>query len=134
MAYMLFKYIRRKVKENKAKKEAFSTADEAHLSPYASPPPTAEPRTHESLTDPGAAAPTHHSARITKPRVTEDTVENERLRQEAKKMTIRRWKLILGLVLPNFLAAVDVTIVAPAIPIISSHFSTSSLCLTFNIR
>ena len=33
----------------------------------------------------------------------------------------------MGLILPNFLASVDVTIVAPAIPAISSHFSKSLL-------
>jgi hypothetical protein len=40
-----------------------------------------------------------------------------------------QWLLLLGLVLPNFLAAVDVTIVSPAIPLISSHFGNSHPCL-----
>ncbi|KAL5435582.1 hypothetical protein PMIN06_011057 [Paraphaeosphaeria minitans] len=121
MAYMLYKYIRRRAKESRAKKETFSTADEIHLSPYASPPSAAIDN-HPALTNSGAA-PTTQSSDITKPYAVEDTVENERLRQEARKLAIRRWKLMAGLVLPNFLAAVDVTIVAPAIPTISSHFN-----------
>ena len=47
--------------------------------------------------------------------------------QPRNSKTIRRWKLILALFLPNFLASLDVTIVAPAIPAISSHFGLSTL-------
>lgn len=125
MAYMLYKYIRRRVQESKAKKESFSTVDNIHLSPYASSPSIANgPRADLAAS---GAAPTQQSSEITKQHATEDTVENERLRQEARRLTIRRWKLMAALVLPNFLAAIDVTIVAPAIPTISSHFSTLSI-------
>lgn len=41
---------------------------------------------------------------------------------ERRKRIIRQVKLMVGLALPNFLASLDVTIVAPAIPLISSHF------------
>ncbi|KAJ4354482.1 uncharacterized protein N0V89_006219 [Didymosphaeria variabile] len=122
MAYLLFKYIKRRVKESKARKEGLPTTDEIHLSPYASPPSTAGDTAQDALTGDGAA-PTNQTSHVTKPHPTENPVEHERLRQESKRMAARRWKLILGLVLPNFLAAVDVTIVAPAIPQISSHFN-----------
>ena len=42
---------------------------------------------------------------------------------EKKRRRVYRWKLILALLLPNFLAAVDITIVAPALPTIASTFS-----------
>jgi MFS family permease len=51
---------------------------------------------------------------------------------EARKRNIRQWKLLIGLLLPNFLASVDVTIVAPAIPLISSDFSPSLLTLHYH--
>jgi hypothetical protein len=121
MAYMLYKYIRRRVKERKAQTASFSTADQVHLSPYASPPSTAN-ENNGALT--ASEAPlADQSSGITKLQAAKNTVENERTRQEARNLTRRRWKLIVGLVLPNFLAAVDVTIVAPAITTISSHFS-----------
>ncbi|KAJ4301875.1 hypothetical protein N0V90_003971 [Kalmusia sp. IMI 367209] len=121
MAYMLFKYIRRKVRENKARKEAFSTADESHLTPNVSHTAPAR-ESHELLTSTGA-----HPTPPTNPISTENTIEHERLREEAKRMRIHRWKMIFGLILPNFLASVDVTIVAPAIPTISSHFSAAGV-------
>jgi hypothetical protein len=51
--------------------------------------------------------------------------ETAQQKAEARRRRIRQLKLMLGLVLPNFLAAMDVTIVAPAIPLISSHFGMS---------
>lgn len=38
---------------------------------------------------------------------------------------VYRWKLIAGLVLPDLLSSLDLTIVATATPFISSHFSKS---------
>jgi hypothetical protein len=54
--------------------------------------------------------------------VPEPAEETARQKAEARQRNIRQLKLMLGLVLPNFLAAMDVTIVAPAIPLISSYF------------
>lgn len=120
MAYMLFKYIRRKVRENKAKKEGFSTADDTHLTPNIAQSPTrAQHEEHELLSSPNSHTA---SPQITKTNPMENKVEHERFRQQERSARIRRWKLILGLILPNFLASVDVTIVAPAITTISSHF------------
>ncbi|KAF2266771.1 MFS general substrate transporter [Lojkania enalia] len=45
--------------------------------------------------------------------------------REERERTIYRFKMMAGLILPNFLASVDVTIVAPALLLISSHFSTA---------
>lgn len=120
MAYMLFKYIRRKVRENRAQKDTFSTADENDLIPNVSP---STPKSHGDELHTGTEARTSRSTHMTHPESAEKTLENERFREEAKRMRRHRWKMIVGLLLPNFLASVDVTIVAPAIPTISSHFS-----------
>lgn len=40
---------------------------------------------------------------------------------------VYRWKLIVGLMLPHFLASIDLTIVAAALPFIASDFSTFPL-------
>lgn len=45
-------------------------------------------------------------------------------KQEKHDARIYRSKLIAGLVFPYFLASVDLTIVASAMPFIASHFST----------
>ncbi|KAF2704485.1 MFS general substrate transporter [Pleomassaria siparia CBS 279.74] len=63
-----------------------------------------------------------------KPRIDDEATatsteeENARITVTASQTRKRRLKLILGLILPNFLAAMDMTIVAPAVPVISSHF------------
>ena len=126
MAILLYKYIRGKYRENNAAKAA--TADASHLMPEI--PSGQEPKQH------GAANRVDdqvHGTSIHSPEVHTNIVsvanseENARIAAEASQRRKRRWKLILGLMLPNFLAAVDVTIVAPAIPIISSHFSMSTM-------
>lgn len=123
MAFLLFKYIRRKIRENRAQEGMPSTSDENH--PMFDIPHTPTKPAHENnVLLHGSASPAT-STRPVKSHPTEDAAENERFRQEKRKASIRRWKLMLGLILPNFLAAVDVTIVAPAIPTISSHFSES---------
>src|ERR1700733_4843045 len=49
-----------------------------------------------------------------------DAEEAERIKAETSRRRKYRWKMVAGLILPNFLASVDTTIVAPAVPIISS--------------
>ncbi|PGH19189.1 hypothetical protein AJ80_04160 [Polytolypa hystricis UAMH7299] len=44
-------------------------------------------------------------------------------KKEKHDARVYRWKLIVGLLLPYFLASVDVTIVATALPFIASHFN-----------
>lgn len=44
--------------------------------------------------------------------------------QQRRHDRIYRWKLICGLTLPYILSTLDLTIVATAVPIIASHFST----------
>jgi hypothetical protein len=117
MAIFLFKYIRGRLREREAQK-AVPTTDNSHLVPeYTS--------AHELQGD----LENHNH------KYSPDTIgshinfltpeEAAQQKAESRKETIRYWKLMLGLVLPNFLAAMDVTIVAPAIPLISSHFGTS---------
>lgn len=47
----------------------------------------------------------------------------ELCKKEKHDARVYRWKLIAGLLLPYFLASVDLTIVAAALPFIASHFS-----------
>jgi hypothetical protein len=109
MAIYLFKLVRRKIRESEAKK-AVPTTEDSHLVPEVTP----GQRQHQGqdnnrehgVIDP-ATSSNAHALRKT----------------EARKRNVRQMKLLAGLALPNFLAFIDVTIVAPAIPLISSHFS-----------
>jgi hypothetical protein len=128
MAILLYRYIRGKYRANKA-----ATADEGHLMPEISS--GQEPKQHgaanrvdDQINGTSIQSPKAHTNTIS----TANSEENARIAAEASQRRKRRWKLILGLVLPNFLAAMDVTIVAPAIPIISSHFSMSTICIFSN--
>lgn len=130
MAYMFYKYIRRRVKESKAKKAAHDIADESHLTPEFRPVPASQTEKNETLP--------HDGTSDTPPRPqdqppAQSKQESERYNEEQRKLRAYRWRMILGLILPNFLAAVDVTIVAPAIPAISSHFSMP-LCPTLGTK
>jgi hypothetical protein len=118
MAIYLFKLVRRKIRESEAKK-AVPTTEDSHLVPEVTP----GQRQHQGqdnnrehgVIDP-ATSSNAHAAQI--------DVEQAALRKtEARKRNVRQMKLLAGLALPNFLAFIDVTIVAPAIPLISSHFS-----------
>lgn len=106
MAIYLFKLIRNKVREKQASK-AIPTTDDSHLIPNMSPRHSQQEISCTKNVDVPISA--------------EDAARHK---EEARKRDIRQWKLMIGLALPNFLAAIDVTIVAPAIPLISSHFST----------
>jgi hypothetical protein len=121
MAIFLFKLIRRKLREREAQK-AMPTTDDSHLVPEHSSAHrlqnTAYSHGHGLSTD------------STGSHISFLTPEEAALQKaEARRRSIRQLKLMLGLALPNFLAAMDVTIVAPAIPLISSHFS---MLLTFD--
>lgn len=117
MAYLLFKYLRRKSKEMRGNNAAPSTTDEHPLSPEFGPGEEPKPDRPKFL--PESERNNAHAMNL----VAAQSHEHEALRADAKRSTIWRWKMVLGLMLPNFLASVDVTIVAPAIPTISSHFS-----------
>ena len=113
MAIYLFRLIRGKVREHKAQKE-IPTTEDSHLVPEYD----AKQKQRKTHGGSDSTTSTHnHVDPVT-------AEEAARDKAEARRRTIRQWKLMLGLALPNFLAAVDVTIVAPAIPLISSHFST----------
>lgn len=118
MAIYLFKLIRRKLREREAQ-NAIPTTDESHLVP--------ENKLGQKHTNVQESHDQHAHATIATPVPEHETFvtaeEAARHQEEARRRTVRQWKLMLGLALPNFLAAVDVTIVAPAIPLISSHFS-----------
>jgi hypothetical protein len=126
MAFLLYRYIRGKYEENKATK--ITTSDEGHLMPEISS--GQKPNLYgvaDHLHDTINASPTQHPVAYTSTTSATNTEENARSVAEASQRRKRQWKLTLGLVLSNFLAAADVTIVAPAIPIISSHFSMSTI-------
>lgn len=54
----------------------------------------------------------------------------ELCKKEKHNARVYRWKLIAGLLLPYFLASVDLTIVAAALPFIASHFSMTPFSFT----
>ncbi len=119
MAIYLFKLIRRKLREREAQK-AVPTTDDAHLVPEYTPGQEQQQQGlhHDKNAQPGALP----MQKPTPEQTAQDKAETHRRR-------MRQLRLILGLTLPNFLAAMDVTIVAPAIPLISSHFSRYSCTL-----
>lgn len=118
MAILLIKYIRRKLKENEAKK-AVPTTDDSHLVPeVASNQTQQQQHRKDNVEHAYAGVPTTAGSHV-------DSISSQaavRQKEEDRQRRNRQWKLMIGLALPNFLAAIDVTIVAPAIPQISSHF------------
>ena len=117
MAIWLFRQARGAIQEHRAKK-AISTIEDSYLVPEAS---LSQGQHKRYDSDNGIEL---HSPRAS--HSVDRSKENAQAKAEARQRNIQQWKLLLGLVLPNFLAAVDVTIVAPAIPLISSDFSSSS--------
>jgi len=126
MAFFLFKLVRRKIREGKTKDAIPDIKDTEMVEPYLIPQAaTSQEQQQTSVRQEleyGTSDTTTHSNSHVK--AFSDEAE-ARHKEEARRRNIRQCKLMLGLALPNFLAAVDVTIVAPAIPLISSHFSKS---------
>ncbi|KAH7080224.1 major facilitator superfamily domain-containing protein [Paraphoma chrysanthemicola] len=118
MAIYLFKLIRRKVRESQAKK-AIPTNDETHLVPEIDPTQGQQKLHNFNSTHAQSTKDASRSGHINSLTPEEAAQQKEK----ARKRTARQWKLMIGLILPNFLASIDVTIVAPAIPLISSHFN-----------
>jgi hypothetical protein len=119
MIWFLIKYIRRKVKESQSIKFGLMP-DDVHLVPAVAPGQDGSATPYKIQHGHGQTSPAEGHV---------DPIGDEeaaRQKAEASQRTLRQWKLMLGLALPNFLAAVDVTIVAPAIPLISSHFGMIS--------
>ena len=120
MAIFLFQLVRRKLRERKARK-VIPTIDDSNLVPEK---PT-DKRGQKTVNQKGHA---HSDAVVPGSHINFLTPEEAaQQKAETRRRKIRQWKLILGLLLPNFLAAMDVTIVAPAIPLLSLHFSRSTL-------
>lgn len=117
MAIFLYRLVRRKLQERQTQKLIPST-DDSHLVPEIALEPRHQQQEQQQLTESPAAARDIDAIQSINAQAA------TRQKAEARQRTKRMWKLVLGLALPNFLAAVDVTIVAPAIPLISSHFST----------
>lgn len=114
MAIWLFREARGAIRKHQAKR-AVPTTDDSHLVPA-----TTSPHKQRERYDSNNSI----ELKSTNPsqRWTERGNETSQERAEARRQNIIQWKLLSGLILPNFLAAVDVTIVAPAIPLISSDF------------
>ncbi|KAI4661299.1 uncharacterized protein J4E79_005112 [Alternaria viburni] len=118
MAIYLFKLVRRKLREREAQKH-MPTTDNSHLVPEPAPGQELQDLSTQHNHGPSQDSTGSHINFLT-------PEETARQKAEARQRNIRQWKLMLGLVLPNFLAAMDVTIVAPAIPLISTHFDQLS--------
>lgn len=119
MAIWLFRQARGAIREHQAKK-AVPTTQDSHLVPET----TASQKEHKRYDSENGIKPSSSRASQSIAEHTEKTVQEK---AEARRHNIAQWKLLIGLILPNFLSAVDVTIIAPAIPLISSHFSASTL-------
>lgn len=113
MAIWLYRQARGAIREHQAKK-AMPTTEDSHLVPETSVPQSQHKR-YES----------DNGIELNSPRTSHSIVDRSKANEENRQRNIQQWKLLIGLLLPNFLAAVDVTIVAPAIPLISSDFSPS---------
>ncbi|KAF2995827.1 hypothetical protein E8E13_002052 [Curvularia kusanoi] len=111
MAIWLFKKARGAYRDHQAQK-AVPTTDDSHLVPEA-------PSSHIQHTENGTELGSPRAS-------TEYGGMTAQEKAAARQRNIQQWKLLIGLILPNFLAAVDVTIVAPAIPLISSDFNRLS--------
>ncbi|XP_014550979.1 hypothetical protein COCVIDRAFT_42618 [Bipolaris victoriae FI3] len=118
MAIFLFKFIRGKLREREAQK-AIPTTDNSHLVPER----TSAHELQDIVTNHNHTTSQDSTGSHVNFLTPEEAAQQKSQDHENK---IRQWKLLLGLVLPNFLAAMDVTIVAPAIPPISSHFDKLS--------
>ncbi|KAF1364890.1 hypothetical protein EJ07DRAFT_161867 [Lizonia empirigonia] len=117
MAIWLYRQARSAFREHQAKK-VITTADDSHLIPQTT---TSQIQHHGVDSDNGIE--------LGSPRASHGLIEHlkdDAQEKEIRQRNIQQWKLLIGLILPNFLAAVDVTIVAPAIPLISSHFDRLS--------
>lgn len=119
MAIFLFKFIRGKLREREAQK-AIPTTDNSHLVPER----TSAHELQDIVTNHNHTTSQDSTGSHVNFLTPEEAAQQK---SQDHKNKIRQWKLLLGLVLPNFLAAMDVTIVAPAIPLISSHFGMSIL-------
>jgi hypothetical protein len=127
MAIYLFKLVRRKIRENEAKK-AVPTTEDSHLFPEVTSGQK-QPQTLEQNREHGFI---NIEASSNTPVDRVDAEEAALRKAEARKRNVRQIKLMAGLALPNFLAFIDVTIVAPAIPLISSHFSRSKITMSIH--
>lgn len=115
MAYLLYKYIK-----NKRANRATAPTEPEHSVPDLPGGNKTNPGEPQALIDQNQA---HGEGSTNSKAPVVDAGEVERIKAETSRRRKYRWKMVAGLILPNFLASVDTTIVAPAVPIISSHFS-----------
>lgn len=97
--YLLYKYIK---KSRAAKRQSHNIP----LRPFDGQ------HDSDSLTQPNASA------------LHEKSISHE-AEAEKRRRRVYRLKLVCALFMPYFLATIDLTIVATAVPFIASHFSTS---------
>ncbi|KAF2496036.1 MFS general substrate transporter [Lophium mytilinum] len=118
MAYFLYKYLKKRAARRKAGQTP-DTAEPGSLMPDVPGAQHQKPaKTHNGLVQEGSATTASNS-----PQPVVDEQEAARVKAETTARRKHRWIMIVGLILPNFLAAADATIIAPAVPIISSHFN-----------
>ena len=107
-------------KKYKAKKAASNVAQEQQI-----------PEQQQDLNQPDAvkneddklnSQPEVSADKLDAGKVAQDLASTESP-EEKRRRRIYRWKLIVSLLPPAFLAAIDTTIVATALTTISSHFS-----------
>ena len=115
MAYLLYKHIK-----NKRANRATAPIEPEHSVPDIPGGNKTNPEKPQALIDQNQ---THGDDSTNSKAPVVDAKETVRIKVETSRRRKYRWKMVAGLILPNFLASVDTTIVAPAVPIITSHFS-----------
>lgn len=134
MAYLLYKYINKSLKERKARKanapaDGFENIGEDQQAPAsvagrlansnpAETPENGSPQLRMVDEKQGSNV----NSTSTEPKKSVDT----RTKEEKKAQRIYRLKLVVGLFLPFSVQALETTIIAGALPFIASDFSTSA--------
>lgn len=124
---IFFPYLKKKKKSPKPCRHQLQMQDVSNET--SAPKPPEGPSTDQTLLVPSGAA----SAPSPRPSPSSSLSEQQppqfsgpcpQCKQEKHDTRVYRWKLVGGLLLPHFLASIDLTIVAASLSFIASHFST----------
>ena len=107
-------------KKYKAKKAASNVAQEQQIPEHekdSSQPNEVKIEDNKSKSEPEISGERSGAGKVAQTPISTETAAEKRRRR------IYRWKLVISLFLPAFLAAIDTTVVATALTTIASHFS-----------
>ncbi|WEW58276.1 hypothetical protein PRK78_003744 [Emydomyces testavorans] len=117
-------WIYKKLKEHKASKQDKPKLCRHQLQAQNTPSqPDSKPAEHEIREDDILVEGSDQTVAHRTEKTRENHSQCSQCKKEKRDKRVYRWKLICGLLLPYFLASVDLTIVAAALPFIASHFN-----------